>query len=275
MKSRILLLTLLLLVIACGVEAQPYPPGYLSPNFTLSRIAPSELQQACQWLEQGKLQEARRALEAALHRDPRLYVAAFGWLQTTTPQERQSLARTVEKALQHSPSAMNYFKAAVLYYYMAYDTEDLVERGTRFQRSGEYARKAYQLAPDPYLVVLIHDYPVPDILKMLEEQMGALLGKQAMRVYQQAKHNRWQTDALPPSGHLSQQQLRLLRAIVGLTYPKVLVAESGWISEYRLDPKNPRRVEVGGRFTPHGVRLRDYFRRWVTAIEQAAGMQGR
>ncbi|MDW8290491.1 MAG: hypothetical protein RMM06_07180 [Armatimonadota bacterium] len=270
MVKKILLSSLLLIAVSCGVEADPPPPGWASaPNFKLSRIAPPELQQPCLWLEQGRLQEARRAFEAAMHQNSRNYLAAFGWIQTTTPGERNSLARSYEQALQQSPIAMDYFKAAILYLYLAYDANDLLERDARFRRCGEYARRAYELDPNPYTVILVYDCPIPTILKMLEEQMGSLLGKESMRFYLEAKQKSWRFAVLPPIEHLSLQNLRLLRVIVGMTLPEVLKVERGLIVENKPDPKNPKHIQVETRYTAYGIRAEEYFRKWKEALDQA------
>jgi len=48
------------------------------------------------------------------------------------------------------------------------------------------------------MVILFDNCPVPGLPKMLEEQMGSILGEESMRVYLQAKQRRWQFDKLPP-----------------------------------------------------------------------------
>jgi tetratricopeptide (TPR) repeat protein len=268
MRKKMLLLLVLTWHVSYSVEAQP-APGWAAPKLKLSQIAPAELQQACLWLEQRKMNEARSAFEELLKKDNRSYVAAYGWLQTTTAEERKRLSRSYEKVLKQSPTAMNYFKASILYLYLAYDTDDIAKRGPLFLRCSEYASKAYQLDPNPYMVILFDNCPVPGLPKMFEEQMGSILGEESMRVYLQAKQRRWQFDKLPPVKHLDLHRLQLLRAIVRLAYPYVLEAEGGWICENKPDPVDPQRIHVLGRYTPLGTRIRAYFRKWLTAIDQA------
>ncbi|GIV15183.1 MAG: hypothetical protein KatS3mg022_0618 [Armatimonadota bacterium] len=269
MRKKMLLLLVLTWRISYSVEAQPAPGWVVPHHLKLSQIAPAELQQACLWLEQRKMKEARSAFEELLKEDNRGYVAAYGWLQTTTAEERKSLSRSYEEVLKQSPTAMDYFKASILYLYLAYDTNDFTKRDALFRRCGEYARKAYQLDPNPYMVILLDDCPIQGISKMFEEQMGSILGKEPMRFYLQAKQRRWQFDKLPPVKHLDLHRLQLLRAIVGLAYPKVLTAEGGWIVENKPDSTDPQRIQVLGHYTPHGTRIREYFRKWLTAIDQA------
>lgn len=268
MLKGMLLLALLIWAISYSAEAYPVPPGGVPPDYKLSRIAPPELYQACLRLEQGDMREARRAFEESLQKDSRNYVAVYGWLQTITPEERKRLFNSFEEVLQRSPSAVNYFKAAILYWYRAYDTSDLTERGTLFLKCGEYARRAYELDPNPYTVILLSNCPVKEILTMLEKQMAAILGEKSMRVYLQAKQHRWQFNDFPPVGHLDLHSLQLLRAIIVLAYPKVLAEEGGWIVENKPDPKDPRRIQVLGRYTSHGTRIREYFRKWLNVIDQ-------